>query len=941
MTNNQYPVFEANQVLTHTQLNELFGYQDEQLRLTRAHLLGSGVQCGLEVSLVTGGNQVNISAGNGIGSQGYLLDFADTQVFDSFKNYPLPETIAYPHFLKTLAPVTTYNFIELCPPGTPGTTSLASRPANFYTDKVVILFLELKQESVRNCTPNNCDDKGTEVNLRLRVLLVNKTEADSIIAKTSPSSTEISNKLATIAALQIGPMPRWIPKTQNLATTNDVLSQLQSFFQANSFPNAMANQIDSLSNACQFLIPTLNMSTTTNQLRSFASLITTAAKIPFLQNFLDFYYDLSLACQDAYQLATQILCACDTNDDSYPRHLMLGILQPTNPATQELYRHKFISSAMISQCDKKLKELQQCFTRITLMIQSFSITPSLHAINQLQSSGVDPEIRLTPSSTVTASQLKDSAIPYYYQGNTTALKQAWNFQKQLLNKSSENLSYRSYEFSPSAPTHIQSPLKFESLQQRWLRTEGHLGKNISTVYNTLQAYCKEYNLAVDVITLETGLGKSSGFNYKDRLSHFVAKHQGIQHTPGVAQGGTLVLVGRGESDQTAIVNNAVIANHSVIADFYLPYRVSTNDFGGYKPIRECEFEWIDSAKHRAQLLTRDYGLNRNKPPKTLPAKESDASILHANYVVRVYAYSIQGVSLLPSTKDISISLSELKTKGLNAIATALNKAFPLGLVFEHKAKSNKLVIRYVDGQSFRIELGGVQGNQIRYAYTEKAIYNFYAGAWHDLSHNATYQLSCRMVSGPYEESDYEFIHNQFPAVEKAITELPSAKDVIQWQKIIKARAAQYQQTPPTPIQWILNNLVSQILSIDSDAKITLIGPWANGSWAVNNEKVMIESVKKAKTSLAEFSRLRKTVTNKTGASSIDLLVDSDTDISADMLVVWGGFTITLMKGKRDMQKGIPLEGSTQNFALMAKDSTARDGITGEIIRGFIKNEPQK
>ena len=46
---NTYPVFERNQVLTSTQLNNLVNYLDQQNRLTRARLIGMGIVCGLEI----------------------------------------------------------------------------------------------------------------------------------------------------------------------------------------------------------------------------------------------------------------------------------------------------------------------------------------------------------------------------------------------------------------------------------------------------------------------------------------------------------------------------------------------------------------------------------------------------------------------------------------------------------------------------------------------------------------------------------------------------------------------------------------------------------------------------------------------------------------------------------------------------------------------------
>ena len=47
---NSYPHFYANQVLKCSDLNDSFGFLDEQARLSRLHLVGKGIISGLEVS---------------------------------------------------------------------------------------------------------------------------------------------------------------------------------------------------------------------------------------------------------------------------------------------------------------------------------------------------------------------------------------------------------------------------------------------------------------------------------------------------------------------------------------------------------------------------------------------------------------------------------------------------------------------------------------------------------------------------------------------------------------------------------------------------------------------------------------------------------------------------------------------------------------------------
>src|SRR5689334_14420500 len=69
--NNDYPKFVADQLLTAAALNDMFGYLDEQDRLTRADLLGIGIVCGLHV--IRHGDAIEITKGCGITSAGYLI----------------------------------------------------------------------------------------------------------------------------------------------------------------------------------------------------------------------------------------------------------------------------------------------------------------------------------------------------------------------------------------------------------------------------------------------------------------------------------------------------------------------------------------------------------------------------------------------------------------------------------------------------------------------------------------------------------------------------------------------------------------------------------------------------------------------------------------------------------------------------------------------------
>ena len=65
-----YTVFEADQVLTHGQLNELGRYLNQQQRLTRTQLVGVGLISGLDLSV--GLDAVGIGPGVGITTDGEI-----------------------------------------------------------------------------------------------------------------------------------------------------------------------------------------------------------------------------------------------------------------------------------------------------------------------------------------------------------------------------------------------------------------------------------------------------------------------------------------------------------------------------------------------------------------------------------------------------------------------------------------------------------------------------------------------------------------------------------------------------------------------------------------------------------------------------------------------------------------------------------------------------
>ncbi|WP_156773370.1 hypothetical protein [Chlorobaculum parvum] len=381
------------------------------------------------------------------------------------------------------------------------------------------------------------------------------------------------------------------------------------------------------------------------------------------------------------------------------------------------------------------------------------------------------------------------------------------------------------------------------------------------------------------------------------------------HSAGVLPGGTFVMVCNSTSGTVPSGNpfHEVLINlrlNTIIADFSLPYRVSETTTAADVPVGECEYHWIDSVRHLNNITLRKY--RKNATPKAPASHEQERNRLATNYVVRIKRYEIQGRNLLENNSyvDVNVPLSELKSYGHAAIMKKLNEEFPLGVVFDHTAGTGNMLIRFVRGQRFRIELEGVQGNRIRYAYDQTGMYRKYGDNWEPVG-TPKKEESCRMVAGNYDENVYGWLHQNFGQSSLTTIARPTAKEVIDWQKLALARARRYPNAASLPIASLLTTVAAAIRQIDPQAGIVLVGCWANGSWLSRIESENLESFGSA-ANLNTFRTLNKKVTGRSGYSDIDLLIDSDEAITPEMIRVTSGYAISMFRGKKDAQKGMGL-----------------------------------
>lgn len=513
---DKYPHFEANQVLTSDQLNQVFEYLDEQQRLTRANLIGIGIECGLEISLETNGanKTIRLEKGCGVTSAGFLIVEPDAVDLVAYQDYILPLQLEYPQFkYSDGGEVKQYPLWELFPDGQKN-TKLLGTVSNFLTDKTVILFLELKKEGLRNCSSNNCDDKGEEVTAIVRRLLIKETDLAKIIAKANQLGSEFTFtdvEAAMMSRINLPDIrvPRHILPDTATISSNQVLAAFHEVFHGEKLALTTATALTATYEAFKPLVLELYP---TNPFEDFAAKFGALDRVPsntsqvrFLQYYCDFFDDIIQAYDEFRWKGVSLMCACCPPEELFPRHLMLGSVQPLKKTNSGLYRHHFLPSAAISDCEDRAKEVVQLFQRMVEMTVRFTNDPTPPDFSNKEIARKRMPVRVTPSKLADV-PLSEKAIPYYYlQDGKPPLYHLWNIEKTQRNRANQNQGFRWDEYFPAPPTFISNPLKYNLEPYNFLRIEGHLGKKYKDVLSALLKLKQEFRLPIEIIALRTGV----------------------------------------------------------------------------------------------------------------------------------------------------------------------------------------------------------------------------------------------------------------------------------------------------------------------------------------------------------------------------------------------------------------------------------------------------
>jgi hypothetical protein len=493
----KYPQFEPNQVLTSTQLNDLFGYTDEQNRLTRTNLIGIGIVCGLDIQTIPTGN-ITITRGCGVSSEGYLITQDNDVTYSFIKPYDAPQKEVYPTLQEAngvLKFLPVFELLTALPSGNADPAIVPLIPA-LLVDMVVLLLVELNQSTNKNCLPNSCDDKGTTVSVFIKTLLIKKSDIDTF---KKPILNYTSKK-----ALKVLKMPRFDVPRSALINTADVVKAYKRILNK-GFIESIVAVLEQLYSTYKFLYPTLNA--------EFAQAISKigAWKYDSLGGLIldkeyeyQYYYDFVRDLIDTYMeiklKAAPVLANCCPDATLFPRHLLLG--EALNPVAPSQYRHYFIPSPILAKETECVEEIRFLVQRMSLMIQAFpSIVTTTKTVGNVIN---EADIRITPSKM--GVNLSEKSIPHYYAQGSNNGKQLFEFWNADLSKegaANQNLSYRAVEYN-GTDDFVTDPLSFELEAYNFFNIEGHVGRNFQSVLKFLTMQRQKYRLPFDIVAIKTG-----------------------------------------------------------------------------------------------------------------------------------------------------------------------------------------------------------------------------------------------------------------------------------------------------------------------------------------------------------------------------------------------------------------------------------------------------
>ncbi|MDP2887491.1 MAG: hypothetical protein Q8P34_00825 [Bacteroidota bacterium] len=510
--NLEYSRFVKDQVLTEVQLNEIIDFFEDQHRITRTCLIGTGIVCGLH--LRRNAKSISLSQGVAVTTDGDLLKMSATN-FKYFAEYIQPDNGKYdPFYYKQGTEEKSVKLFQLLTDDekdkiTSAEVFSVEELDSKITNWVGLLYLEYYLKNPEKCTPTNCDNLGRRQVARPMVLLISKSDMEKVVHLDTGEVIGDDIYLKYYEAYEkYFTFPVIRPKRIILNNTNTAQSTALAgayFTTAKNGSSALSTAILELYNAFKFLIDRDNSINISNLVTKLNTNLSTAANALHAQYTYDYYKDVVVAYNELRDQIYSVAFECIPNLYAFPKHIMLGEPNIKYGPLPPKYRHQFYPSPAVSNHKKEVNIAIGMLDRLELMVLNFNP-------NEVDA------IKITPSLDYDK-PLEDRAIPFYYQ-NFILLSQDWNYQKALKANDKLNLSYNANLYPAPVNDETLNPLDYSIDEYNFFRIEGHIGKDYKTALTKLDELKNQKGVPIDIVAVRLGDVKLTDINLDDFACQF-------------------------------------------------------------------------------------------------------------------------------------------------------------------------------------------------------------------------------------------------------------------------------------------------------------------------------------------------------------------------------------------------------------------------------------
>jgi hypothetical protein len=880
----QYHSYVEDQVLTHYQLNETIDYFDDQDRLQKVFLTGTGIACGFIISTTSAHNFITITQGTGITTDGDLLKLraksTNQELIEKIKqklitvNFPsvtyrsfkpfTEDKANYAHFIKNDSIVPLWELMPEKIPATPleaGEQLLTAFP-DFINikDYVLILYLENYTKTATLCSTIDCSNQGGEEVYNLRVLLSSKTNADYIISNDALFSKY--NFFNTYQSLPELGVKKVIPTFNTSQTAIQIRQLFNAVISDTPFKNSLKNSISSILTKFGFTTEATTINT------GITTLFNTSSSIP---NDIHYRYDalkdIVATYKELKDLSIQLCAECNPAIGSFPKHILLGLVEDVS--YNKSYRHQFYKAPILDSQNKTFKNFNLLVQRLQFIIQKYGIIATANTI------------KITPSKTT--GKLGHKSIPYYYNVDISFLD-SWDFERNKIYLQKANFSYHTANLLNN--DYIKFPLQYSLDDYDFYRIEGYLSDTIDDVNTNLTAQKKNFGLDFDFKIVDI-------IQNKDELKKLLNNNPSFEHRAGVKKGGTLLLLKEGSS---------------FITDFAIDYKITNDNDLSCCTIVECMYPWISSLKYINNLS------------RSLKGTPSRVKAMPTHYVLNIRRYSINGVDLINKPLVLRIPLNnEIFLRRLHVVMEKINLQFPAGLVFDFIEEQKKLKIIKLDKDNFIFEVQDItlNSNSPVYKFTETGI----------TRNNRSYrvaQITCSVVNA-YKQDIYKNLQSSFAPINKDDDYGRFNEDWRKWESLRNllrkdettasfqrfiTKMSHFDDIPTNTQGVFVRQELQEIARAIHNAspffkslEVSIGGDWTSGNWVnstMMNHYALHSNDSNDKVVL--FIKLRKKLHNENGLSKYIIHINNPTNL--DLSTLTPVFNLYAKKAEFYLQKPV-------------------------------------